>query len=100
MKHLTSNLRRNRHFLYCMLAVCTLFSSCNLPESNRSYVFQPECKVGQIWIQYDTINPFEPKIDTLEILKIKNGYAWIKFNNKYEFSKECDAIERFWQYYR
>ena len=100
MKHLSSNLRLNRHFLYCALSVCTLLSSCNLPESNMSYVLQPECKVGQIWVLYDTINPFEPTIDTLEILKIKNGYAWIKLNNEYEFSKECYIIERFWQYYR
>ncbi len=99
MKHLLSNLHRNRHFLYCLLAVCA-FYSCELPSSNRSYVFSPKCEVGQIWIKYDTLNPFEPQIDTLEILKIQNGWAWIKMNNKYEFSKECAAIERFWQHYR
>ena len=100
MKHLTSNLHQNRHFLYCLLAVCALLSSCTLPESNRSYVMQPKCEVGQIWVRYDTLNPFEPTIDTLEILKIKDMWAWIKYNNKYEWSKKCDEIERFWQHYR
>jgi len=89
--------------LYLVLAVCAC--SCKeiadkLPESNRSYVMQPKCAVGQMWVQYDTLNPFEPKIDTLEILKIERGWAWIKMNNKYEYSKECDDIERFWEHYR
>jgi hypothetical protein len=97
MKRLIS---QNRYFLYRLLVVGILLSKCDLPDSNRSYVFQPNCETGQFWIKYDTLNPFEPKVDTLEILKIKNRYAWIKYNNKYEFSKECDEIERFWQYYK
>jgi hypothetical protein len=43
MKHLLSNLHRNRHFLYCLLAV--VFTSCNpepIENHKGSIVYQKQ----------------------------------------------------------
>jgi hypothetical protein len=54
MKHLTSNLHRNRHFLYCLLAV-VLFS-CNQNLNNMKFRivknelgYYPQVKTSFFW---------------------------------------------------
>lgn len=52
-----------------------------------------EIKIGQIWINPDTLNPFEPKVfDTLEIIDLRDGYVLYKFNNKHIMSSDIDYI--------
>jgi hypothetical protein len=76
---------------YIKIIVITLIVviSVNFLVNNKA---KEEIKIGQKWVYYDTLNPFEPKrIDTCTILKIKGDYVLIKKNNIIT-SREKDLI--------
>lgn len=41
----------------------------------------PEVKVGQVWVQIDSLDPFKPiQYDTIKVIEIKGDYAKIIWN--------------------
>lgn len=44
-------------------------------------IVTPEVKVGQVWVQIDSLDPFKPiQYDTIKVIEIKGDYAKIIWN--------------------
>jgi len=66
---------------FASLLLCAVFS-CQLPNSDRSYNFNPEVEAGQTWYQYDTLNPYKQHyIDTFYVIEVKGEYAKVIWNS-------------------
>ena len=56
-----------------ILLILSIMVSCELPDpGRRGYDFQPELKIGQVWLYVDSADPFRPvRYDTMRIIDIK-----------------------------